>query len=181
MPKVTPKHSFLIQSFAFAECILNLQKLEEKCAPEFVSIKGKIFGQAAETVSRDGVPLFGGQGAMLSMFYLLLVFPQELQKNYKSDFGEIDISEAEKIADEKVSISKDTYSKPIPALTHFRNALAHGRVDWSNGNLVIEDQRTRKGGTEDYCAEFSMEALGKILQELNLAMFHFIKSRYGNG
>jgi len=175
MAEVTPEESFLIQSYALAEALVRMRGLEENHDPLFAEIREKIFGQAAKTFAAEGATIFGGQGSLVSIFYMLLVLPLEWKKNSVGEFKELDFSKAEFAANARAVVTKDTYPKSGIALKHFRNALAHGRLGWNNGSLVVKDENAGK----EYEAEFSMEALGEIAQALNMATFHFIKKRFG--
>ena len=172
MVEITPEESFLIQSYALVESLGNLQKLEQSNAPWLTDAPNKVFGQVAETVSKQA-SVFGGQGFLVSTFYMLLVLPFEWKKNGIGEFDELDHSKAERVANDLAQVVKDTYTGNVNALRHFRNALAHGRVRWNDGNLVIEDEWKE----QTYCAEFSMEALGEIAHELNVATLQFFISK----
>lgn len=69
----------------------------------------------------------------------------------------------------------DTYPNTDQALRHFRNALSHGRIDWSaNGELVMKDRDVSYG--HSYTANYLMMGLGELAQNLNMAIQIYIQT-----
>lgn len=80
------------------------------------------------------------------MFYTLLVLPYEWKKNEIGNFNKLDLSGPENVASAKATVKTDTYPNTDQALRHFRNALSHGRIDWSaNGELVMKNRDASYG------------------------------------
>ena len=184
---LTPEESFLIQGHALAECLIHLGDLENKKDPLIVDNVDRVFGQTAKMLFGQGHPVFRNQGTLITVLYMFLVLPYEWNKaantdkaaNEKGfrDFDKIDLSEAEKVANDraKVSVEGDTYPRKDQALRHFRNALSHGRIGLSaNGDLVVEDRDDRNG--HKYVAEYSMEDVSEFAQSLNMAIAKYIET-----
>ena len=158
--QITFEKSFLIQSHALVECLVRLGEMEVSQNVEFENLKDKIYGQTAKIIkkSHPEVPIFKGQGSLLTVFYLLLVLPHEL------------------IGQEKLVNVANSYKPTKPILTHFRNALSHGRIGWNNNRLTISDVMQRAKVTSKFYAEFTMEGLGEIAQELNMAFAMYVET-----
>jgi hypothetical protein len=175
MPAITPEESFLIQAYALAECHAKFSELEAQKNPLLIKNKDQILGTIGRQINTLGLPIFGGQGTLISVFYTLLVLPFEWKKNEVGDFARLDLSGAEKMANEQVILSNeedDTYPKKDIALTHFRNALAHGHVGWENGNLVINDTYNGK----HYTAQYTTDSLGMLADSLRDAILHYVET-----
>lgn len=109
------------------------------------------------------------------MFYTLLVLPYEWKKNEIGNFNKLDLSGPENVASAKATVKTDTYPNTDQALRHFRNALSHGRIDWSaNGELVMKDRDARYG--HSYTANYLMMGLGELAQNLNMAIQNYIQT-----
>jgi hypothetical protein len=175
MPTITPEESFLLQAYALAECYIKLGELEARQDPILSGNKDKILGQIGRAIDTLGHPIFQGQGTLISAFYMLLVLPFEWKKNKVGDFIYLDLSGAEKTANEQAIVKNeldDTYPKKEIALEHFRNALAHGHVGWENGNLVVKDTHNGK----QYTAQYSTNSLGLLANSLSEAILHYVKN-----
>lgn len=170
MSQITAEESFLLQAHAFAECCVKLGELEKDADPVF----DKIYGQTAKIMANKKLSVFQGQGMLISVFYMFLVLPFEWKKKNIGNFGDLDLSEAEKIANDQVIVMTDTYPKNDDALRHFRNALAHGRLGWENGNLVVED--CDESRVYRYVAQYSMQGLGLLAQGLNMAIAYYVEN-----
>lgn len=168
--ELSVEESYLVQSLALVECLINLQRLEMADDPDFERIKNKIFGQAASSIKsqNDAASIFGGQGGLLSVLYLLLVLPHEWGKKQQSGLENIDSESVKQAAYELAIVKVNTYTLKNPyqekeyALTHLRNALAHGRVGWSEGMLEITDI---DHAGHKYVAQYSKLKIGYLLQE----------------
>tara|TARA_R110000744_G_scaffold216043_1_gene334829 strand:- start:169 stop:723 length:555 start_codon:yes stop_codon:yes gene_type:complete len=175
--QITFEKSFLIQSHALVECLVRLGEMEVSQNVEFENLKDKIYGQTAKIIkkSHPEVPIFKGQGSLLTVFYLLLVLPHELigqEKLVKA----YDMTKAEEIAAAASLNVANSYKPTKPILTHFRNALSHGRIGWNNNRLTISDVMQRAKVTSKFYAEFTMEGLGEIAQELNMAFAMYVET-----
>lgn len=133
-------------------------------------------------VQMSGGVVFKGQGMILSAFYMFLILPLEWQKRKIGQFEKFDFSGPKKLAHDTALITENTYETEKKnydvkdyALTHFRNALSHGRIGWSaNETLVIEDQPP--DGSAEYIAEYSMPSIGELAQSLNMSIAHYIET-----
>jgi hypothetical protein len=175
MPAITPEESFLLQAYALAEYHAKFSELEAQKNPLLIENKDQILGTIGRQIDTLGLPIFGGQGTLISVFYTLLVLPFEWKKNEVGDFAGLDLSEAEKMANEQVILIKpedDTYPEKCIALKHFRNALAHGRVGWENGNLVVNDTYNGK----HYTAQYTTDSLGLLANSLRAAILHYFNT-----
>ena len=111
------------------------------------------------------------------MFYTLLVLPYKWKKNEIGNFNKLDLSGPENVASAKAKAMEktDTYLNTDKALRHFRNALSHGRIDWSaNGELVMKDRDASYG--HSYTANYLMMGLGELAQNLNMAIQIYIQT-----
>jgi hypothetical protein len=174
MIKLTVEESFLFQCHALAECLFKLGQLEIKNDKLFSEESNKIYGQTARIVAESGASVFQGQGVIVSMFAMFLILPYEWKRQNIGEFEKIDFENAETTANKLAVVKNDTYPKKDVALRHIRNAFAHGRLGFSGQNLVVSDMDPQKG--YQYSAEYSMEALGEIVQELNLAIATYIET-----
>lgn len=179
MVAVTEEESFIIQAHALLECLVKLGDLEIAKSPILYNNYESIFGQTAKLLHNHGIVVFKGQGVLLYTFFVMLVLPLEWGRRDSGDLGKLDLSDAVRVATETRALIRDTYHSigteaPTPtALDHFRNALAHGRLGWSNGSLVITDVDRRNGF--QYEAQYSMDDLGRIAQSLNLAFANYVE------
>ena len=174
---ITPQESFLIQSHALVECLVRLGQLEMAGDPRFLDLSSHIYGRTARMILNDDPKrsIFQGQGVLLTVLYLLLVMPKELLGNKEGGIEGYDLSNAEKAARDNARNPQTSYPKGKKTLSHFRNALAHARFCWTDDNyLQIRDFDPKTENT--YSAEFSMESLGLIAQELNTAFTSYVES-----
>jgi hypothetical protein len=175
VPHLKPEESFLFQAHALAECYVKLGDLEASRDPLIFHDTDRVLGQSGKFMASNGVPIFRGQGTLISVFYMFLVLPFEWKKNKIGDFDKFDLSGSEAVANANAAVRTDTYPGNDQALRHFRNALSHGRIGWEvNGELVVEDRDDRKGYA--YIAEYSMDSLGKLAQSLNMAIANYIET-----
>ncbi|MCC5963846.1 MAG: hypothetical protein JJU09_12030 [Rhodobacteraceae bacterium] len=166
--KISARQSFLIQSHEFVRCCVRLGVLEEK---QESWIANDVYDDTSRILVERGALMFKGQGFLLGALYLLLVLPLEWKKERVDGFDRLDLSEAEAMANRMAKLrspADDTYRDKDIALRHLRNALAHGRIDWSQDNLVIEDRDKQKKCK--YRAEYSAADLGELAQCLSLAI-----------
>jgi len=171
----TPEESFLFQAHALVECYVKLGDLEANRDPLIFHDTDRVLGQSGKFMASNGVPIFRGQGALISVFYMFLVLPFEWKKNCIGDFEKFDLSGSEIVANKNATVRTDTYPRKEQALRRFRNALSHGRIGWgANGELVVEDRDDRKG--YKYIAEYSMVSLGELAQSLNMAIANYIET-----
>jgi len=171
--KISERQSLLVQSHAFLECCVRLGRLEEEGNPIFAD---SIYGDTSKWMSSRGHSTFKGPGFLISAFYALLVLPLEWKKQEVDSFEQLDLSKAEDMANRMAilrSPEDDTYEFKKMALGHLRNALAHGRIGWSHGNLVVEDCDKSRGYS--YRAEYSMVDLGELAQCLSLAISEYVQ------
>ena len=173
MPKITVEESFLVQAHALAECYVKLGELETQKDPIFTENANRIYGESGKIMAYCGHSVFQGQGTLISVFYMLLVLPLEWQNKSVGDFKNLDLSGAERVANQQANVKTDNYPEKDIALRHFRNALAHGRVRWDNGNLVVED--VNKRCNHQYIAAYSMDGLGMLAQSLSEAVANYIR------
>lgn len=178
MVKITAEESFLIQSHAFAKCCVKLGELEARKDPMIIKNEDQIFGQTARMASEAGISVFQGQGVLISVPYIFLVLPLEWSRKNIGEFRKLDLTDPENVARAVVEVKIDTYGggdkeQALKHLKHFRNALAHGRIGWNDGNLVVKDE---KGESCKYEAEYSTENLGNLAQSLNLSITNYIGS-----
>jgi hypothetical protein len=179
MPNITPEESFLIQAHALAECYVRLGELEVRKDPLIFNNIDRIYGPTGKIMAADDTLVFQGQGTLISVFYMLLVLPCEWQKNKIGDFDKLDLSCPKNVASVKARVTTDTYPNKNQALRHFRNALSHGRIDWSaNGELVIKDSNPHNK-EHSYTANYSMMDLGELAQSLSMAVANYIKTVIG--
>ena len=173
MAELTPKEYFLFQSHALVECLANLGSMEIKKDSDFETLKSKIYGQSAKIIkqSDSNTPIFQGQGVLLAVFYLLLVVPHEMTK--KEELPKYDMKKAEEVAKATMKNVENTYLIEKPILAHIRNAMSHARLDWAEGRLSITDVQGKK---QKFYAEFTMEGLGAIAQELNIAFATYVET-----
>jgi hypothetical protein len=175
MPAITDEESFLLQAYALAECYIKLGELEAQKDPILSDNKDQILGEIGRQIDTLGLPIFGGQGTLISVFYMLLVLPSEWKKNKVGDFAKLDLSEAEKMANEQAILKNegdDTYPQKDIALKHFRNALAHGHVGWEKGNLVVKDTYNGK----QYTAQYTTDSLGLLANSLRGAILDYFET-----
>lgn len=180
MNKVTDEESFLFQSYALAETLFNLSEMQRNQDNQIVNNTDKIFGFAGKDMRKRGLSVFGGQGALLSILYMLLVIPREWNRNDVGDFDKLDLSEAERAANTQANVIKDTYPDGNQALKHLRNALAHGRIGWECDQLVVKDKWENKSKNKkyEYKAKYSRESVGIIAQQLCNAIFKYFQHRF---
>lgn len=177
MSNITPEESFLIQSLALFECFIKIGELEIREDPLIINNIDRIFHNAGKMMKEKGLHVFKGQGVLVSVFYMFLVLPHEWRNKKIGDFERLDLSGPEHVAEANAEVTIDYENKEYGALRHFRNALAHGRINWSaDGKLIIEDQN-RAG--EIYRAEYSIDSLGELAESLNSAIFQYIQSVIG--
>jgi hypothetical protein len=179
MPAITNEESFLLQAYALAECYIKLGELEAQKDSILSDNKDQILGEIGRQIDTLRLPIFRGQGTLISVFYMLLVLPSEWKKNKVGDFAKLDLSCPENVASVKARVTTDTYPNKNQALRHFRNALSHGRIDWSaNGELVIKDSNPHNK-EHSYTANYSMMDLGELAQSLSMAVANYIKTVIG--
>lgn len=125
------EENLIVQSACTAILLLDLSsKNDDFVKSDFYRKMDSFFPNVKKFFEDGGIPI-GNQGTMLMCLYTLLVLPKELISNrYQAEYEEIN-KFIPSITDNEI---KDTYKIQGEYLRHIRNAIAHGRVIFNDGN-----------------------------------------------
>ncbi len=173
---ITPEESFLFQSHALIECVKYLG--ERECEPACREwLETHVFLGRTTNIIKFNSPrasIFQGQGVLLACLYLFLVIPHEWRRR---NTLHIDLSNAEQVAAKQIEVVNDTYpSGHTSPLSHLRNALAHGRINWENGtNKFLFNDENPRNSAQKFVGPLSMEGLGQLAEALNASIRNYIE------
>ncbi len=110
------------------------------------------------------------QGMLLMYLYSLLLVPKEvIYLEYQTDYDLLD-----KKIDSIKTASQSTYQYDKPNtqyIKHIRNALAHGKVEYIEKNIVFKDNYNDK----NFFVELPLEKIGLLLNEMQIILNKYIE------
>lgn len=107
------------------------------------------------------------QGMLLMFLYSLLLTPKEkIYKDYKNDYDLLD----KKINDYIILLESTYDESETKYIKHIRNAIGHGRVEFTNNSIKFYDfYRNKK-----FLVEVRLDKIGHILNELQKILYKYI-------
>ena len=115
------------------------------------------------------------QGSLLMSLYAMLVIPKQFLDNLHSD----EFDKIQKFLHANTANTTTTYHEDQPTinyLRHIRNAVAHARVSFRSGDVVIF-QDTDTKGKSSFSTELSLQKVGEFIHRLQMVHVKHIQDR----
>ena len=113
------------------------------------------------------------QGSLLMSLYAMLVIPKQLVEKLHSD----EFDKIQKFLHANTANTTTTYTEDqstIDYLRHIRNAVAHARVSFRPGDVVIFQDTN---GKSSFSTELSLQKVGEFIHRLRMVHFKHIQDR----
>lgn len=113
------------------------------------------------------------QGSLLMSLYAMLVIPKQLLEKLHSD----EFDKIQKFLHANTANTTTTYNEDqstIDYLRHIRNAVAHARVSFRSGDVVIFQDTN---GKSSFSTELSLQKVGEFIHRLKMVHLKHIQDR----
>jgi hypothetical protein len=113
------------------------------------------------------------QGSLLMCLYAMLVVPKQLLETQHSD----EFQKIREFLDAHAENTSTTYSSDDPTvdyLRHIRNAVAHARVSFRPGDVVVFQD---SNGSSTFSTELKLQKVGEFLHRLQMVHVKHVQDK----